>query len=398
MSELIDPEENLTTSHMFSAKQSTLLEALDKITSAIEGSVPLSNIYACILFKQTGTKLEMTASDSQVQITTSCEVKVEGKESGQAFAANARKFRDILRSLGDSTLKFKRENEKNLIITSGRSNRFQLALRDGGDFPRITVDGKTDLETKLAQIQLKELLDFTHAAVSHQSHRIYLAGAYFDFLDDGLHIVATDGHRLATGVIPDAKAKDVNFILPRKALLALRRLLKKDGETQIQLSGQKEKDIFRVVSFTTPTLELNCVLIQGQYPNYSRVIPDLKDNDIHCQFKLTELQGGVRQVCAVHDKSGEGIKLDYTGKGGNLDLSAKSTDSPDEAQVSVAMTEEGSKAYKCLLNSSYLQDLLDAFSDHPEIRFAFKDEQGSVLCVPPKDTPSKLQYVVMPMR
>lgn len=379
---------------MFSVKPDELLKAINKVSVATEGATSLNNIYACILFSQNKNSLELTASDSQVQVSTKCKVKADGKEAGNPFAVNARKFKDILNNIRSKEVKFSRQS-KNLIITTDTNNRFQLAMRNGGEFPRIGIGGGENLTSTFDQAELKTILDSVQAAISNQNHRIYLAGAYFDFLKEGLHIVATDGHRLATDVVAaDAKNADNSFILPRKAVNVLKSLLGSEGE--ITLEAQQEKDVYRTVSFTSAELQINCSVIQGQYPNYARVIPDAKTNKIHCHFDVDEFQSGLKQVCAVHDKAGEGVKLNYTGNG-ELELSAKSSDG-DEAQVGVAIKNECKDSFACQLNSSYLADMLDAFKDHGKIQLAIKDEQGSVLCVPVKAAKRKLRYVVMPMR
>lgn len=359
---------------------------------------PLNPILDCILLSVRDKELELLGTDGQVQVSTTVAITAgKGKEASVPFAVKAKKLNDIVQNMAGDGIQFKRESG-NLLIENKVGGRFKLGIRDGGEFPRIEATGGEILEYEMDEGRLHLILNSIHKAISGHEHRIYLSGAFFDFLDDGLHLVATDGHRLATGVLAPAVPAGANFILPRKAVGELHRLLDPAAEGTLKLTARKEGGTYRMASFRTKQLELSCLLINGQYPNYGRVIPSEKNNKVHCLFERDKLLDGVRQVCTVHDKAGDSVRLSFSGTGQKVELSAEGSNSHDEAQVEVPVETAATTKFSCNLNSTYLQDLLVAFEGHQHIKMAFKDGQASVLCVPAKTTESKLQYVVMPVR
>ena len=387
---------------MFIAESKELLDALKRVLPATEGSSQINDIFACVLIECLDKEVRLTGSDGQVQLSTICgrhQAKTSEKKF-DAFAISSRKLNDILSNANDTSVEFHKVDKKNVEIIAGTS-KYKLMLRDGADFPLINNKGKADLQVKLPLGKLKEIIERTNSAISNNNHRIYLAGAYFDFLEDALHIVATDGHRLATGVIAECKTKSdegINFILPRKAVSVLRGILDSDAEKEIEVQANKENDVYRNACFMGSKTVLNCSLIQGQYPNYKRVIPDEKDNHIHCQFNRDALLHGVRQACAVHDRKGNGIKLNFSGEKGVMHLNSQGNVNPDEAAVEVNVQLESDENFVCQINSEFLINMLDSFNGINEMKLAFKEPTNSVLCLPVEESKIDFRYVVMPMR
>ena len=383
---------------MFTAKCSSLRLALDKVTSVI-GSSSINNVYDNVLLELNDKVLELTGSDGQVQVIANCEVtptKGKGTKDVTAFAVKARKLNDILRNIASSEVTFKLDGAK-FNISSGPA-KFSLAVRDADEYPRMARDSTTDLKVELSQADLLKVIRRLQAAISSQTHRIYLSGAFFDFKDEVLNLVATDGHRLVTDVLPATVKEEANFILPRKAVLELARILDATAKEPVILSATKDDDTYRTADFQTPTVRLTSQLIPGQYPAYARVIPDEKTNKIQLTFERQQLLDSVRQVCAVHDKSGDIIKLVAKDSTKMIEIVGEGTTTKDHAQVEVQLSAGTGAELNCQINSAYMQDMLNAFEDYDIIVMAFKDGLASLLCRPANDDESKFRYVVMPVR
>jgi DNA polymerase-3 subunit beta len=87
--------------------------------------------------------------------------------------------------------------------------------------------------------------------------------------------VATDGHRLARidAPVPDGAADMPGVIVPRKTVGELRKLLE-DDEAEIAVSVSETK-----IRFATPEITLTSKVIDGTFPDYTRVIPPATPED-----------------------------------------------------------------------------------------------------------------------
>ena len=134
---------------------------------------------------------------------------------------------------------------------------------------------------------IRDLIDATRFAISTEETRYYLNGIYLHKSDTGdLCAVATDGHRLALTrqSLPAGAAQMPSVILPRKVVGELRKLLDDfDGDVGIGLSETS-------VEFSVGAVKLTSKLIDGTFPDYTRVIP--VGNDRIMQVDVVRLFGG----------------------------------------------------------------------------------------------------------
>lgn len=382
----------------FEADCKELLATLDKVSRVIESRQVL-DILDCVVLKLDGDELEMTGSNGQVQITACCKAKTaaKGKQAQQVFAVKDKKLIDILRNATAKKAVFKTDGKKlNLVIGTGD---FNLALRDPSEYPMMEAEEGSDLNVELPQKGLQTALKRLQAAISTQTHRLYLAGAFFDFRDGSLHMVGTDGHRLAVDVLKVKGVEDASFILPRKAVLELSRIIDPESKDKVQLLATKDDNGFRSAQFNFPDkLSMTSQLIQGQYPAYTKVIPDEETNKSHLVFERNGLLDGIRQVSSVHDQVGDTIKIISKNDDETVELVGEGTSTKDHAQIGLQLSEGKGFDLQCQINSAYMQDMLNAFDDFDRIDMAFKDNLSSMLCQPAGEKESSFRYVVMPVR
>ncbi len=386
---------------MFSVESKNLRGALDKVSSVVE-TTQLHDILDCVLLAPDGKQLSLTGSNGQVQVSVNCEV-TEGKaakpaKSAGSFAVKVRKLNDIMRFTPGDKATFKSDGGKlELEVGTGHYN---LQARDGAEYPRMEPGEKGDIEVELGQIQLHTAIRRLQAAISTQTHRVYLAGAFFDFRDGMLNLVGTDGHRLATDAFEVDGVEDASFILPRKAVSELTRLLDPSGKDKVILSAAKDGDDFRTAEFRFPDagLRLTSQLIQGQYPAYAKVIPDDKTNSSHLVFNRTRLLDGIRQVSSVHDRTGDTVRLISKAGNNEVEIVGEGTATKDRAQIELKIDGGEGFDLQCQLNSSYVQDMLNAFDGIDGVDLAFKDNNSSMLCTKAGEKDHSFRYVVMPVR
>ena len=116
--------------------------------------------------------------------------------------------------------------------------------------------------------ELARLLEKTHFSMAQQDVRYYLNGMLLEIDGAMLRAVATDGHRLALcEAALEAKAKtSQQVIVPRKGVLELQRVLTDEGTAAVAIGTNHVRAQIGDVRFTSK-------LIDGRFPEYSRVIP-----------------------------------------------------------------------------------------------------------------------------
>ncbi len=144
---------------------------------------------------------------------------------------------------------------------------------------------------------LKQIIDKTRFAISSEETRYYLNGIFVHVSEeDGkpvLKAAATDGHRLARVTVPqpEGAAGMPDVIVPRKCVAELRKLLEEaDGEVEVSLSPSK-------IRFALGTAVLTSKLIDGTFPDYSRVIPTANDRLLKIDSK--SFATGVDRVSTI---------------------------------------------------------------------------------------------------
>src|ERR1700694_1837087 len=264
-----------------------------------------------------------------------------------------------------------------MAIRAGRS-RFTLQTLPESDFPDLAAGDLTHRFT-LGAADLKRLIDKTQFAISTEETRYYLNGIYLHAVGAGksliLRAVATDGHRLAQFELPAPPGAEgmPGVIVPRKTVGEVQRLLDNgEGEIAVELSQTK-------VRFTFGGVVLTSKLIDGTFPDYSRVIP--LGNDKRLEVDKREFEQAVDRVSTVASERGRAVKLALSA--GRLVLSVTNPDSG-------SATEE--------LEVGYEADPLDIAAqlegDTAVLKLA---DPGSPTLLADKDAKGAL-YVLMPMR
>jgi DNA polymerase-3 subunit beta len=253
------------------------------------------------------------------------------------------------------------------------------------DFPAIS---SSDLPVNFAltAADLRDLIDATRFAISTEETRYYLNGIYLHKADDGhLCAVATDGHRLALTrqALPSGASQMPSVILPRKAVGELRKLLDDyDGDVSVGLSETRAEFGFGAVRLTSK-------LIDGTFPDYTRVIP--AGNDRIMQVDAASFSAAVDRVSTISSEKSRSVKMGL--KSGVLTLSASNTDA-SSATEEIEVTYDGPEM-DIGFNARYLLDIAGQVNNDI-VEFALADQGSPSLVRAPGDDASL--FVLMPMR
>jgi DNA polymerase III subunit beta len=361
-------------------ERDALLKPLQAVTGIVEKRHTLP-ILSNVLMERKQGELQLVATDLEIQISTRCEA---GKGAGdQQLTVSARKLQDILRSLPDGTdIALDAQNNR-LQVRAGKS-RFNLQTLPAADFPLLGDSGAPLSKVTVAQKVFRDLLLLVQFAMAQQDIRYYLNGMLLVLEGEVMRVVATDGHRLsyASGTISKQDEKR-EVILPRKAVLELSRLLADSEETvDIELYANQ-------VKFRFGSIELTTKIIDGKFPDYTRVIPTnyQKHIAVHRMLLLQSLQ----RAAILSNEKFRGVRWMLTE--GSLRISCTNNEQ-EEAQEELEVDYAG-EALDVGFNITYLLDVLNNVASE-RVDCAFGDANSSMLITLPDR--SDYRYVVMPMR
>ena len=296
---------------------------------------------------------------------------------------------DIVRKLPEGALVTLADDPAagRLTVTAGRST-FNLATLPREDFPVMaSSEYSTNFSAKAPD--LRRLFDKSKFAISTEETRYYLNGVYLHTAqgEDGqvLRAVATDGHRLARidAALPEGAAGMPGVIVPRKTVGELRKLLD-DDEAQSAVSVSETK-----IRFATPAIILTSKVIDGTFPDYTRVIPT--GNTRRLEVDAAEFAKAVDRVATVSSERSRAVKLSL-----DEDRLVLSVNAPDsgaaEEELAVAY---GDERLEIGFNAKYLLEIASQV-DRENAVFLFNSSGDPTLMREGNDTSAV--YVVMPMR
>lgn len=370
-----------------------LIEALGAVKPATSrpGTVP---VLQCVLIcANVSGEVTLTATDMTMRAQITIEADVE--EAGVA-AIPAAPLLDIARTQGRDTQVTidLRDDRATAQVTIG-TYRSKLNCLDEQDFPApLKAEGvETRFECRL--VDLLTVFEATRFAVSVDETRHYLAGCLFHLVREEqarfIRSVATDGHRLAWCQFPApeglSETAEIRAILPSRLVTELLRL-KGDAEQQVTVTLWRNGVAVRIGD-----LHIASTLINGDYPDYGRVIP--RNNENRAAVPSAALARVVQSVAVVGMGRSRPVKVHFSQE-------AIRVEAEDDACGS-AIDEIGKKAgYELAggvlsvgFQARYVRDILEHVGETAV--FAFAQDSGAPMLITPKADDSR-GFVLMPMR
>ena len=254
------------------------------------------------------------------------------------------------------------------------------ALPDVAEEGMIAIDGET----------LRDMIRKTLYAVGENDARYVLNGLYVHMTNSkgslNMRMVGTDGHRLSMiDRVIDAKHKEESFIIPKKAMMELRRLLEEDTpKAELRIGFSKNHALFKRDGLVMVTK-----LIDGNYPNYLQVVPTKSTKKVLVS-KETFSQA-VKRVSILSKEKTNAVKLQL--EKGQLILS---TNNPEVGEAIEELTVDyQGEGITIGFNSRYIMDVLSAM-DRQNIALEFNDALSPCLIM--EEGAEHYKCVVMPMR
>jgi len=340
-------------------------------------------ILSNLLLRVDKTNIEIEATD--LEIGLNCRSAGDISEPG-IITVNARKLFDLVRSLPDMTLNLELIDNKNLQIT-GENVHYRIPILPADEYPGIP-DADLKTVSKIPAGLLREAISKTIIASAVDDTRYTLNGIYTIINKDGVTLVATDAHRLATFTFKtkiDNIDEEVDFILPRKGAQEILNLIKdaKD-EDSLEFKADNNNIFFRF----NDRLLISRV-IEGRYPQYEKVIP--KENDKELIFKREEILHVLNRIDLVASEKSHAIMLSL--ESSKVKINSSSPEFGEGEEV-IDISFDGDEM-KIAFNARYMIDFLSN-TDKEKVKLVLKDSKTAGILQ--EEDNENYTYVVSPIK
>jgi DNA polymerase-3 subunit beta len=356
-------------------KKENLLTAIQIVQNIVSPRNTLP-ILSNILIETRNNSLRLVATDLDVGI--SCEIPVDTQEEG-SITLPAKKFSDIIKELpeGNVVIVVKKNN---LVDIECEKCRFKLMGLPKDEFPKFP-EFKDKETLQIEQTTLREMLNLTAFAVSHEETRYILNGILVEVKENNLKLVATDGRRLAVieRKIATTNKKELGVIIPIKAVNELNRNLKDEGRVVITLGTNQ-------ILFDIDGVLIVSRLIEGTFPNYKQVIPEATEKKVKLNREV--FLAAIRRANLLSTPDFQAIKLEVFK---NKMVVSKSTPDVGESREELDIEYQG-KELIMGFNPHYLIDVLKNLTEE-SLFFELSDADK-----PGVIRTSGYLYLVLPMR
>ena len=357
------------------------LSALSKVFNN-KNTMPILD---CYLFDVKGNTLTITASDSENVMTT--QLQADEADSEGTFAVNYRTILDAVRELPEQPLTLDVDMSSFAVKVIYLNGMYNFTAQRGDEFPRLQPlhDGATSII-----IDSKTLVnDISHSifATANEELRPVMNGIYFDLNQDGLAIVASDGHKLVRTRNKNIKTENpMSFILPKKPATLLKNVLTKSEDEVIIRFDDRNANI----SYADGSL--TCRLIEGRYPNYNSVIP--QDNPNQLTMDRMVMIGVIRRVLPFASDSSQQIRLHI--EAGKAVISSEDIEFYTSAKEEIICDYTGATMDIGFKGSTLMEILTNL--DCEEVTLEFADPSRPCLILPTQQPENEdILMLIMPM-
>ena len=359
-----------------------ILKAINSVTKAVAYKTTM-HILEGILIQTNDNEVKLTTYDLEIWIEYIIEAQVE--EQG-AIVVNAIMFSEIIRKLPDTEIKIY-INENNLLVIECEGSVYKLATMNPNEFPelpQINIENSIELE----QNALKEMIRKTIFAVSTEENRPIFTGCLFEVVDNKLNLVAVDGFRLAwKSKYLQTKVNNFSAVIPGRTLNEINKIILDNFDT-IQIGIAKNQALFEMENCKIVTR-----LLDGEFLNYSNVIPSMWDTRI--RVNKNNIQNCFERVSLISSSSIEKEKK-YPVKV-SIDIGKvviSCTNQTGDAKEEMYVSTEG-KNLEAGFNPKYFLDAFRAIDDE-EVFIDFGTSISPCI-IRPVDNGDYI-YMILPIR
>lgn len=314
-----------------------------KDTSQITSHVYLNVVDSKLTLKATDYEIGFEVSTNNINII----------ENG-SVTANGKKFLDIVRILKDGDINLEVKNS--MLFISQSHSKFKLPTFSYNEFPEFpSYEGKAriSIDSHLLIESLKKITP----AIDNNNPKFELNGALIDIKENSINFASTDTRRLAVVTIQNQSSDELSIILPKKAIIEIQKLFFSDievyyDETNLIIHSDQ-------YSFFTK-------LINGKFPEYSRIIP--KDVTNRLLLPKALMIESIKQITTISTD----VKITFLN---DLIRFESLSDDNIEAKTEIGFNTGFSEAFTIAINSKYLLDFLNSINS---MEFVLELNEGNL--------------------
>ncbi len=361
------------------------------IVSHIAGKNVNLPILNNVLIRAKGDGIKMITTDLEIGIVCTIRGKIE--KEGE-YTVESKVLSEYISLLPNKKVDIE-QNENKLFV---KSDNYKTVIRGqlADDYPLIP-QVKRDVYYKTEIEKFKKAISQVIFAVSNSDNRMELTGVLFDFEGENLTMAATDSFRLAEKKISmetNLKEKEnTRIIVPAKTLQELIRIL--SAVKNENLNNEKSEIKFYIsdnqILFTVGNIELISRLIEGQYPDYTQIIP--KTNETKAAVDKEELVRAVK-ASSIFSKTGiNDVNLDFPLNANKVIISSASSQTGEN--ITEISSQVSGKDNGIVVNYKFL---LDGIGNIDGDQIKFEVINGKTPCILRSEKEDGYQYVIMPIK
>jgi DNA polymerase-3 subunit beta len=357
-----------------------LSDALQLVSRAVTGRSTLP-ILSNVLLEVKGEQLRLLTSDLEMWVD--CSVAAQDTEEG-AITLPAKILNEVVASLPEAAVTIATDDGNAITLACGKS-RYAIQGLAAEEFPSLPeVSGGVTLT--LPQAKLRQLVRTTEFAASADETRAVLAGILMLWDGQKLSLVATNMHRLAldSAIVEGGPTEQLRTVVPARALREVLRSLSADADATARVHLGESQAVFDLgrVSVTSR-------IIEGQFPNYERVIPTEAEHTFRADRH--ELLSALRRADIVARVEANKVTLRL--QPGSMLIEAESAEI-GRAHEEVPIELEGDAA-EIAFNAEYVIEALEVMAEE-RVRMDLSGPLSPGVLRPDADSP--YLYIIMPMQ
>ena len=251
----------------FSVSSKVLLTHISAVSKVVVSKSPIAILYNFLFELPGDDTLVVTGSDTENTLVA--RIPVESVEGTGSFAINVKKLLDLFKEMPDQGVTFEVSDTFEIDIKC-LNGSYKFAGYNGVEYPRLEAQEEDAFTMTVPACEIPRGLEKTMFAAGTDAMRPQMMGVLWDIKEDSIVFVSSDTHKLAR-YINKAVAPGIegSFILPTKPASVLSGICEKEeGDVFVSFDSKS-------VLFKTQTYTLSCRFINGKYPNYNAVIPQV---------------------------------------------------------------------------------------------------------------------------
>ena len=284
----------------FSINRNVFLDGIQKTLGVVERktTIPILNN---ILIRTQDNQIKIVATDREIGLISRYDANISVPGD---ITLSAKKIYEMIRETEGETIHFVKNDQHQVTMTCNKAV-YRIPGLPADEYPNV-VDVEDVTLYKVSGALLADLIKKTAFAVSTDEIRVHLNGVFFETEGVGgearLKMVATDGHRLSVARGPAGAngglVMEKGVIIPRKGLMEIRKIVEDENDVDIGFDHG-------MFILKTKNLTIKVSLIDGEYPDYHRVIPSEKG--VLLQFSRDTVLHALKRMSVISSERYAGV-------------------------------------------------------------------------------------------